>query len=79
MIVNVYCPCGARAFRKDGRRTILPRVLGVRLYHCAAAHQFETAETVIGDVTPIRRMKLLINMYTIKRDEGRKRKNDYRM
>lgn len=73
-------PCGAVAKRKDSRRTVLPRILKVRLYKCEGGHQFETAETIVGRVVTAQRAKLLINRYTVRYGEGRRRRSDdYRL
>lgn len=70
-------PCGRALTRKDSRHTEMPRILKLRLYYCAAGHQIESAETIVGDIVPIRRKKLLINTHSVRREEGRDRANDY--
>lgn len=78
MTRQVFCPCGAPLRRLDSRRTRMPRILRIRLYNCEDGHQLETAETIVGEVVPIRRKKLLINTHSFRKDDGVLRRDDYR-
>lgn len=61
----------------DTRKTVLPRIIRVRLYNCKNGHQIETAETIVGEPVPVRRAKEIINKYTVKAGRAKRRANDF--
>ncbi len=64
--------------RVDTRRMFgTGRLLRARLYHCKAGHQLESAETIVGEILPIQKGKMLINRYTVTRNGDRD--EDYRV
>jgi hypothetical protein len=77
--VECPAPCGAIAHRVDTRRTTMPRIIRIRLYRCAGGHQFETAETVVGEVVTQTREKKLINRFSVRRDYDKSRADEYEL
>lgn len=76
----IHCPdpCGAVAERRDTRRMFgTGRLIRARLYVCKGGHQFETAETIVGEILPVQKGKMIINRYTVNRNGSRD--EDYRL